>query len=259
MGGFDELIERKKQGSLKIYLGYAAGVGKTYEMLQEGHRLKKRGMDVVIGYVEPHARPETTAPLGPAYLLSRGPCFLPPPPYGMVLRNNPFRPRRYPRFTSDPSDITVTYINGPAFQTAGLEAELKYQPRPTFDAFLNLNYIHGNRGDALPGLRGSNYAFVPMATVKAGLSGTAGAFTASLLALFQTRADGPLEPIPSWASWGLHLGYAHALGGWRLRHALDGQNLGDRERWFPENARRNLNAIPDGLGRQVRYSLTLGF
>ena len=61
MGGFDELIERKKQGSLKIYLGYAAGVGKTYEMLQEGHRLKKRGMDVVIGYVEPHSRPETTA------------------------------------------------------------------------------------------------------------------------------------------------------------------------------------------------------
>src|SRR5450631_3303377 len=61
MSSFDELIERKKKGSLKVYLGYAAGVGKTYEMLQEGHRLKKRGMDVVIGYVEPHARPETTA------------------------------------------------------------------------------------------------------------------------------------------------------------------------------------------------------
>ena len=58
---FEEIIAKKNQGSLKIYLGYAAGVGKTYEMLQEGHRLKKRGMDVVIGYVEPHARPETTA------------------------------------------------------------------------------------------------------------------------------------------------------------------------------------------------------
>ncbi len=61
MPGFDELIERKKMGSLKIYLGYAAGVGKTYEMLQEGQRLRARGMDVVIGYVEPHARPDTTA------------------------------------------------------------------------------------------------------------------------------------------------------------------------------------------------------
>ena len=58
---FEDLIEKKTQGSLKIYLGYAAGVGKTYEMLQEGHRLQQRGLDVVIGYVEPHARPETTA------------------------------------------------------------------------------------------------------------------------------------------------------------------------------------------------------
>jgi two-component system sensor histidine kinase KdpD len=61
MGSFDELIERKRKGSLKVYLGYAAGVGKTYAMLQEAHRLKQRGLDVVIGYVEPHARPETLA------------------------------------------------------------------------------------------------------------------------------------------------------------------------------------------------------
>ena len=60
MAGFEELIERQNKGSLKVYLGYAAGVGKTYEMLQEGHRLRKRGLDVVIAYVEPHARPETT-------------------------------------------------------------------------------------------------------------------------------------------------------------------------------------------------------
>ena len=58
---FEDLIAKKTQGSLKIYLGYAAGVGKTYEMLQEGQRLRKRGLDVVIGYVEPHPRPETTA------------------------------------------------------------------------------------------------------------------------------------------------------------------------------------------------------
>ncbi len=60
-GGFQELIQRKTKGSLKVYLGYAAGVGKTYEMLQEGHRLRKAGLQVVVGYVEPHARPETLA------------------------------------------------------------------------------------------------------------------------------------------------------------------------------------------------------
>jgi two-component system sensor histidine kinase KdpD len=61
---FLALINQQKQGKLKIYLGACAGVGKTYQMLVEGNRLKKRGVDVVIGYVEPHARPETTAQIG---------------------------------------------------------------------------------------------------------------------------------------------------------------------------------------------------
>ena len=61
---FLALIHQQKQGKLKIYLGACAGVGKTFQMLTEGNRLKKRGVDVVIGYVEPHARPETTAQVG---------------------------------------------------------------------------------------------------------------------------------------------------------------------------------------------------
>ncbi len=50
-----------RTGKLKIYLGYAAGVGKTYQMLEEAHALARTGTDVVIGYYEPHARPETAA------------------------------------------------------------------------------------------------------------------------------------------------------------------------------------------------------
>jgi two-component system sensor histidine kinase KdpD len=61
---FLALINQQKQGKLKIYLGACAGVGKTYQMLVEGNRLKRRGVDVVIGYVEPHSRPETTAQIG---------------------------------------------------------------------------------------------------------------------------------------------------------------------------------------------------
>lgn len=49
------------RGRLKIFLGYAAGVGKTYEMLDEAHRRRSRGEDIVIGYVEPHLRPDTMA------------------------------------------------------------------------------------------------------------------------------------------------------------------------------------------------------
>lgn len=52
--------QNKNHGQLKIFLGYAAGVGKTYEMLEEAHQLKQRGVDVVVGYVEPQIRPETT-------------------------------------------------------------------------------------------------------------------------------------------------------------------------------------------------------
>lgn len=51
--------EKKGQGKLKIFFGYAAGVGKTYRMLKYAHQMKKEGKDVVIGYLEPHARPET--------------------------------------------------------------------------------------------------------------------------------------------------------------------------------------------------------
>ncbi|CEF49001.1 unnamed protein product [uncultured bacterium] len=61
---FLSIIRRQQVGKLKIYLGPCPGVGKTYSMLTEGRRLKKRGVDVVIGYVEPHERAETTAQIG---------------------------------------------------------------------------------------------------------------------------------------------------------------------------------------------------
>jgi two-component system, OmpR family, sensor histidine kinase KdpD len=56
---FLRMIRRSQRGRLKIYLGYCAGVGKTFQMLLDGQRLKKEGIDVVIGLVEPHGRPET--------------------------------------------------------------------------------------------------------------------------------------------------------------------------------------------------------
>lgn len=56
---FLRLIRRAGRGRLKVYLGYGAGVGKTYQMLLEGHRLKDEGIDVVVGLVETHGRAET--------------------------------------------------------------------------------------------------------------------------------------------------------------------------------------------------------
>ena len=52
---------QKHRGKLKIFLGYIAGVGKTYEMLQAAHLRKNEGIDVRIGYIETHGRAETEA------------------------------------------------------------------------------------------------------------------------------------------------------------------------------------------------------
>src|SRR5215467_6202932 len=54
-------MSHPQRGQLKIFMGYAAGVGKTYKMLEEAQELKSSGVDVVMGYFEPHGRKETIA------------------------------------------------------------------------------------------------------------------------------------------------------------------------------------------------------
>jgi two-component system sensor histidine kinase KdpD len=54
-------MTEQRRGKLKILMGYAAGVGKTYKMMEEAHALKAQGIDIVIGYFEPHGRQETIA------------------------------------------------------------------------------------------------------------------------------------------------------------------------------------------------------
>src|SRR6201986_1024654 len=61
---FLNLIRRQTRGRLKVYLGSAAGGGKTYAMLREGHRLKAQGVAVVIGVVERTGRAETAEQIG---------------------------------------------------------------------------------------------------------------------------------------------------------------------------------------------------
>ena len=68
---FLELVERAKRGRLKLYIGYAAGVGKTWRMLEEAHELRRRGIVVVGALIEPHARAETTALIGDLEVVPR--------------------------------------------------------------------------------------------------------------------------------------------------------------------------------------------
>src|SRR5580698_8042616 len=68
---FLQLIRKSERGRLKIYLGYGPGVGKTFQMLSEAHRLKKEGIDVVIGLVETHGRAETAKLLDDLEIIPR--------------------------------------------------------------------------------------------------------------------------------------------------------------------------------------------
>lgn len=68
---FLRLIRRSQRGRLKIYLGYAAGVGKTYQMLLEGQRIKEDGIDLAVGLVETHGRAETEALLAGLEVIPR--------------------------------------------------------------------------------------------------------------------------------------------------------------------------------------------
>ena len=68
---FLDLVARPLKGRLKIYIGAAAGVGKTYKMLEEAHQLRAKGIDVVIGLVETHGRAETAEKVGDLEIVPR--------------------------------------------------------------------------------------------------------------------------------------------------------------------------------------------
>lgn len=72
---FLELIRQSRRGRFKLYLGMSAGVGKTYRMLEEAAELQRRGVDVVVGFVETHGRAQTEAKLAGLPVLPRSQVF----------------------------------------------------------------------------------------------------------------------------------------------------------------------------------------
>ncbi len=68
---FLEVLTPRERGKLKLYIGSFAGVGKTYRMLTEAHELRRRGVDIVVGFVESHGRAETEAQLGDLEVIPR--------------------------------------------------------------------------------------------------------------------------------------------------------------------------------------------
>lgn len=67
----EDAAQQSQRGKLKIFMGYAAGVGKTFAMLEAAHQRKSEGIDVVVGYIETHGRVETEAMLSELETLPR--------------------------------------------------------------------------------------------------------------------------------------------------------------------------------------------
>ena len=72
---FLDLVKTSRRGKLKVYIGMSAGVGKTYRMLQEAHALLRNNIDIQIGYIETHNRPETHALLEGVPIIPRRKIF----------------------------------------------------------------------------------------------------------------------------------------------------------------------------------------
>jgi two-component system sensor histidine kinase KdpD len=68
---FLALVRQRERGKLKLYIGSAAGVGKTYRMLNEANDLRRRGVDVVVGFIETHGRRDTQAQIGELEVVPR--------------------------------------------------------------------------------------------------------------------------------------------------------------------------------------------
>ncbi|MBV9241430.1 MAG: sensor histidine kinase KdpD, partial [Acidobacteria bacterium] len=76
-----EILREREGARLRVYIGAAAGVGKTYRMLQDAHQLKEQGIDVVLGVIETHGRAETALQIGDLEMV---------PPKKIEYRGNTF-------------------------------------------------------------------------------------------------------------------------------------------------------------------------
>ena len=108
-----EIYKREMRGKLKIYLGYAPGVGKTYSMLVEGNRLLATGKKIAVGYLEDHDRPETRN----------------------QVKNLPVLPRK-----------KIKYMDR-IFEEVDVEAVINYDPEIVLIDELAHTNIHGSKNE----------------------------------------------------------------------------------------------------------------
>ncbi len=211
-----------------------------------------------------HLRPETCDTVELAYLVSRGKLFVQSQVYHSNYRELLIR-------VAGPGGLQI--INGGRFKGWGGEVEAKFQDTWGL-AFLNLGYATGDDGDRTSG--GHNFLHVPAWDLKAGLSGRRGPWTGALTLRWLSGATAPLSTSTRMGSsvvvtpYGTRIPGALTLdlslqGTWplgpkaRLRPEFYVKNATNQDIWYVEMARRSVERIQEGLGRQVGLGVTLQF
>ncbi len=204
-------------------------------------------------------KPETSDSLEAAYVASFGKVLVQALAYHARYENKVTRVRRYPDFVSNPKDTSLIYVNRGRFSANGAELELTFDNPKVVSTFLNLGYVHGDRGDATPGSNNYNFRYVPEVSVSAGLSKSVRSLSASVVANWLSATNGWKAEVPGHTTVDATLAYEHQIGGARLRHSAFAKDLSDSKGETPEYTRGNVNAVPLGLGRLVGYRLQVRF
>jgi outer membrane receptor protein involved in Fe transport len=236
-----------ERNSLKFILGQSYRVPSFFELY-----LLPSGPTV---YGNNRLEPETSDSIELAYVTSFKQLFAQALVYHARYDKKIFRNRRFP---DNPADRSLVYLNGDPVSANGLEVELRYRTPRAFDAFLNYNYIDGDRGDAVADEPDHyNFKYVPRNSLSLGLARSFGPVAASAVLNGQQSVDGPKARVDAWQSLDLNLSYAHDLGSLSLRHTFSAKNVTDDAQPIPEFVRRVINEIPSGSGRRFIYTVVV--
>ncbi len=230
--------------SLKLTLGQAFRAPTVFDRLLDSP-------GVLVG--NPQLRPEKAQTMEVQYLGSVDQFFWQATVFHSCLRDKIIRGRL-------PDLATPTFVNGPSFMLGGAELELRYQGSHGEQVQVGLDWNTGDRGDESPLSRGYNALFIPALLARAGYAQRLGDWTASIMLRHQGPATGTaLEPIPSATTVDLNLQTRHRWQSLDFTHQFYLKNANQQERWTAEVVRRNLNALPEGMGRQAGYSVKVAF
>lgn len=198
-------------------------------------------------------RPETSTSFEAAWVHTSGPFEVQVGVYHAVYDDKIFRTRRLP---NDPVDRSLVYVNGNRFSANGLELEVHARLQAA-TTFVTYTLVHGDRGDALPGTNHYNFRYVPQHGVTAGASTASGPWSFTASGTWRSSTHGPLSDVPSRSSLDASLGFTQHLARLDFRHGLALSNAFDARDEIPEFVRRNVNAVPSGVGRRIAYVIDI--